>query len=462
MSYFIQYSSTEVKILYIICFVMYIFYFVDKWHRTKIVFSPFNFQVIFFTFVLLIISPFQYNYKLANSWTNITKDIFIDRLNEAYLINLFGFLIMGCGLVLVEKRKNIDKKIESLYSYPYYNISEKNINIISVCLFIIFWCYVIINAKGIPLLNGNRGFSQNTNQFVFLLLQGMIYILTWYYVGKFTQKKLEVINILCILLGIGALLITANRTPVLKILYAILIVSSSARGKINYKTVFKQMRYVILIILIGILMIIMRSGSKVLTLGSIWVYDIVYGSTFCDIRDCARILYGYHNKYAHYLYGKTYLASLMSFIPSSLANSQIPILSALAQYRLVYSGGRWSTYTLFGINNHYGLRGGMFSTAYVNFGWIGIILVALILAYWFGNCEILYLQTLEKKQEISMSRMLFSYCYVNIFFELLYAPAGFNQVWGYIIILCLFQILKKKIIINRHIGAKEKVIIGND
>ena len=149
--------------------------------------------------------------------------------------------------------------------------------------------------------------------------------------------------------------------------------------------------------------------------------------------------------------GKTYLASLLSFIPSSLADSNIPILSGIAEFRSIYSAGQWTTYTLFGLTNHYGLRGGMFLLSYMNFGIIGVVLISIVLGYWYGNCEVLYRNSIKYKDSISIKGLLISTCFASAFFELLYAPAGFNQTWGFLLIIIIFTIIRGKVSLKRRL-----------
>ena len=92
---FFEYSSWLVKIEYLSVLSIWIYCFVNKWKRSKIMFSPFNFQILFFLFTLLIVSPAQYYYPMANTWTSISTEEFLKHLNEAYAVNLLGMAILG-------------------------------------------------------------------------------------------------------------------------------------------------------------------------------------------------------------------------------------------------------------------------------------------------------------------------------------------------------------------------------
>lgn len=98
---------------------------------------------------------------------------------------------------------------------------------------------------------------------------------------------------------------------------------------------------------------------------------ILYGNSFCDVRDFAWILSGFDNDY---FYGKTYLAGLMSFIPSSFSDFRFEWSWGHVSLKLggIYDGG---------FTEHGGLRGGIFTESYLNFGYIGVVLVGLIYGY---------------------------------------------------------------------------------
>lgn len=452
MKFFIEYSTITVKISLIICLFIYFSYFIDKWKRTKLIFSPFNFQIIFFCFVLFVVSPYQYNYLIANTWSSLSKAEYIDRLNEAYFINLLGFTVLGITMMYYEKHHKNSKFFCKLINFSYANSRSQIANIYCVGIGLVFVIYIIIKSGGIPIFNGTR-FSTDSAQFIYLLLNAMVYCCAWYCIGGIINKKSS--NIIALVLLGFALLITGNRTPILKIMYAGFILFVSFKERINYKTIFKQLKYVIAILVIGIVIIVARNGSDINSFAEIiWNY-IVYGSTFCDARDGARVLFGYHNMYTSPLWGKTYLASLLSFVPSSIHD--IPILSNIAKFRQIYSGGTWSTKTLFGISNHYGLRGGMFLPSYINFGFLGVIIIALILGYWFGNCETLFMRLVKNREKYDLKRIMFSYCFVSILFELLYAPATFNSFWGYLGVLLLFSFVRGRIYINsKAIGVHDE------
>ena len=93
----------------------------------------------------------------------------------------------------------------------------------------------------------------------------------------------------------------------------------------------------------------------------------------------AFILKGWKKSGLGYLGGKTYLAALLSFVPGSIL-----------KFKRVWYWGYFSTNKLFGWKNHPGLRGGNVLEAYLNFGWIGVVIAAIIQGYTAAYIENLF------------------------------------------------------------------------
>jgi oligosaccharide repeat unit polymerase len=102
---------------------------------------------------------------------------------------------------------------------------------------------------------------------------------------------------------------------------------------------------------------------------------LLFGNNLSDLRDFAWILSGMHDQF---LWGKTYLAGYLSFIPSYLWD-----------FRIEYSIGR-VTPALAGMDpfGHGGLRPPIFGEMYVNFGLPGVGFGALLYGYMVGRVMI--------------------------------------------------------------------------
>ena len=92
-------------------------------------------------------------------------------------------------------------------------------------------------------------------------------------------------------------------------------------------------------------------------------------SFFVQIRDSSRLLYNFELKKERYVYGRTYIASAFGFIPTSIF-----------PFKEKYNIGR-ITLKLFGLNPETsgGPRIGIIGESYINFGFIGVIILPCIL-----------------------------------------------------------------------------------
>jgi hypothetical protein len=93
---------------------------------------------------------------------------------------------------------------------------------------------------------------------------------------------------------------------------------------------------------------------------------LLFGDTFSDLRDFAWV----YAKWDHVFWaGKTYLAALTSFIPR-----------VASQFRDAWGLGAATATTVgFDPQVHPGLRPGVFGEGFFNFGWLGVILVGIML-----------------------------------------------------------------------------------
>ena len=98
---------------------------------------------------------------------------------------------------------------------------------------------------------------------------------------------------------------------------------------------------------------------------------ILYGNDFSDVRDFAHILSKWDR---HKLYGKTYVAGLLGFIPRTLM-----------PFRQQYAFATYFNEVVgFKKDSHGGLRPGPFGEAYLNFGIPGVVVMGVIQGLIFG------------------------------------------------------------------------------
>ncbi|MGC2596033.1 MAG: O-antigen polymerase [Rhabdochlamydiaceae bacterium] len=98
------------------------------------------------------------------------------------------------------------------------------------------------------------------------------------------------------------------------------------------------------------------------------LFKILYGNNFSDTRDFAWILTYWDEEY---LYGKTYLAALISFIPRAFSSIREEWSISMYTNRL----------TGFDSETMPGLRPGMFGESFFNFSYPGVVLFGLLFGF---------------------------------------------------------------------------------
>jgi hypothetical protein len=118
---------------------------------------------------------------------------------------------------------------------------------------------------------------------------------------------------------------------------------------------------------------------------SLLVYSLAYsfiGNNFCDLRDFSWILSRFDGIFFE---GKTILAGLLSFIPSSV----FPFREEFTFARVT------NTIIDLPTDTHFGTRASLFGEWYFNFSWFGVLLLGLILGILFAWIQSKYYSFLE-------------------------------------------------------------------
>jgi oligosaccharide repeat unit polymerase len=141
------------------------------------------------------------------------------------------------------------------------------------------------------------------------------------------------------------------------------------------------------------------------------LYKYFYGNNFSDTRDFAWILSYWDGEY---LYGKTYVAGILSFIPR-----------ALSSFREEW-GISMVTNAMVGFDSDLmpGLRPGLFGEAYFNFGLLGVILFGCLFGFTLRYVDV------KIKEAVAASRDIikgYAYTFVFAIVSCFSITAGF---WG--------------------------------
>jgi hypothetical protein len=146
---------------------------------------------------------------------------------------------------------------------------------------------------------------------------------------------------------------------------------------IIYRSNLKQItiKYLIYIVIMGMLLLTVffyygkaRSGrfDILYTIENIEI-ELFYGGNFSELRDFAWLLSGWDGKY---LYGKTFIAGIISFIPSFISD-----------FRNEWNFGNFTKKITELGDEQFGLRAGILGEPYFNFGIFGVIMGGFLLGF---------------------------------------------------------------------------------
>lgn len=381
---------------YFICLTVFIYYLIIKYNKRRYIISVFNVNLFIYAFTIFFM-PIIF-YFTDESWNALgIKQAVPMRywLSKSVLINSLGFTVSLLVLMRGEfsRKKNtwIERKIIKLT--PCINGSVLDVFFWMV---IAVWYYIVFKYNHtLPILNEGRSFYANLGiSPIYLASNKIITLYTLYFGMTYINNKRNFLKFLLASFTVfsggsrSSLLIEAI-TP-LAIIYIYQIAKDKGRHIMNNadkRRVVRKILFLLPVIAVaGIIISLFRSGN-IIGLKLI-IREAFYGNTFSDIRDGAHILKRFSEKGNSFLYGKTYIAALISFIPSSVSN-----------YRTIWSWGRFSTVYLFNMYNHLGFRGGDSMEAYFNFGFLGVIFMGMLWGALMGVLErIFYIFIFEQKQ----------------------------------------------------------------
>ena len=165
--------------------------------------------------------------------------------------------------------------------------------------------------------------------------------------------------------------------------------------------------------------------------------SLLYGNTFSDIRDGSYLFWGYDTFMNNTVIGgKTYLAGILSFIPSSLS-----------EFRTEWSWGRFSTIKMFNgaWPNHFGFRGGNSFEAYVNFRMPGVIIISILKGYIFANMEKMFTIKLYSPLILDSGikcESIFFMLILNYLYSALNVSGSFSNLYVLLVLIFVLYVAK--------------------
>ena len=376
----------ETWILYIMALTIFCAYLFRKYAVRRYIISAYNINTIIYAFDLLFM-PFVFWHSRA--W-RYSLDYVREPFNKCLQFNLVGFAIVMLCLSHFEFRRKNSGRLVSQVKRMSGQLNDTLLHFAWWLIVILWYAIVIVFNHGLPLFNEGRGFFYRQSYSPIyqgldelLLSYGLYYGLRYVYYRK---------SLFYLIVTVMTLLFTGNRGPVVVSVLAPLIIfhlyhlpqteknekmiQKGVGHILSKKTLFGfskllQVTFLFLILLaVGLALSAIRAGKET-SIEQI-IQELFYGNTFSDIRDGTMILIRFDKKfYNTFLWGKTYLAGLISFIPSYLS-----------EFRSTWSSGRFTAYTLFGYETHFGIRGGNSMEAYLNFGLPGVAITSVIEGYY--------------------------------------------------------------------------------
>lgn len=341
---------------------------IDFWHLTL-------FLSYFVTFLLMY--PFASATINGLVIGNHNIDLAKQSITIAYIISLTGYLSIFAGSAIF-KQYHYRSLIYAAFIRPVKQTAgrlfEKVVVNTRVSRFVAYFYFLALLLALLVAIQGGmgndpRGFYAQNNQYQFLFnfvnaLSGIVstfLIIRIFQFNKLTDKLLfGLFIILTVFIGSRGGIIG----PLLG--YFTSYVYFRLKGRVK---MIKVLLFVFCMLCLILGLSLFRAGAFSPTvLMSTFMLQVFYGNSFSDLRDFSWVLSLWKGEY---FYGKTYLAAVMSFIPSSIS-----------AFRTQWSIGK-VTAVMAGYNpkDHPGLRPGMFGESFLNFGIIGVIGLGLLLGY---------------------------------------------------------------------------------
>lgn len=375
----IVYMSLEVKILYIVTLSITITYLILKLKYLGYIFSFLNSPYLFYLISVFFIGPFAYGDKAWKALFLPGVGNYVIELNDMYAISLSGLLVMHLSMIYFEiVRKDyvtgltFAKSITNRCSFKALDIQCK-----IMVLVMLFICLVYNNGS-LPIFNKGRLFYLNQDfsypyQVASILLS---YSLLIYFFRVFYYKKSYITFLIIALLIFG----TGTRGNLIsKAIYPIFVFLLYYMEKnVVDRERAVTIKMFVCCIMLGLLTIWMQFFRSGVFDGN-YLNEILYGNTFCDMRDGAFILRAFRKKFDGFLHGKTYFAALISFLPSKIS-----------KYKFEWGWGRFSAAKLIGWTEHLGFHAGNSTEAYFNFGWGGVVIFSILKGHIFASSEKIY------------------------------------------------------------------------
>lgn len=366
---------------------------------------------MFFSFFLGILSQFFFAFSYLNQYSSPAIFSYSKLTNQTFLICSLGLYCFIFGAFLSYRIKYNLIGFNFVYDGVLGFCNSKKLYALS--LSILLFCVFMFIYLDVPFGQGRQFSMENpiVRPIVNFVNSLFYFFLLLYIIAAMSNrhKKYYFIVFLLVFLTLWSGTRSSLLTPII-ISLAILSMSN------NSKNIFKYFFYgVIVLSLLIIIKFIRDSLTDSFNIESV-LLEMFFGNTFSDLRDFTWVYYYWDGEY---LYGKTMLAGMISFIPSFISD-----------FREVWSWGRWST-NITNLNPllHPGLRPTVFGESFFNFGIIGVMLMGFILGCVSGRLDKMILSVRKNPENDKKVIIMFigaCFIYFSVFTTITISAGYFN------------------------------------
>jgi oligosaccharide repeat unit polymerase len=372
--------------------VLYIVIWIINRYSKRRVLSVLSFTVFMqLGLPMLMMYPFSYserNIKATGHWYYE----YLPFIDDVLIICIVGVTFFFLGVIIANSNKNKSFKFEGKLSEALFILSKP----IGLTVFglVVFGIYGFLLYKGVFIgEKGLRAYAMQDASIrpIYNTLTSLLPLLIGLSLLAVNNRK-SFLSFLFLIIAFAMGLTTGSRTTafagILFFVLTILFVKQKEKN-IILKTAFSGVCFLILMMYVSDY----RTGqtSFLITLQNL-SEKILFGNTFSDFRDTAWIMAGWEGQF---LFGKTQLAGILSFIPSSM----LP-------FRSEWSLGVFTTSQV-GLNSsiHPGLRPVIFGEAYFNFGIPGVIIFSLLYGYIIGRLSMYANSVLLNSEDMGIKKI---------------------------------------------------------
>ncbi|MGU3645872.1 O-antigen polymerase [Microbacterium sp. C23T] len=445
MATFFAFAPAWVLAGYWIAAVVTISYTIWKLTNRKYLVSPYMIVIFTFAFALLIVAPFQYNdraFQVISS--TLTAGPFYSYLSLSIGVNSYGFALIMATLWFVESRNTPRRSPPLVPRPPLIAITTVAVALL-IGIVIFVGCLAVVRT--IPVFGDRTVFNAAAslrpvynfaNYLIFFATSGLV---VWSFILRSRRY------ILLIVVGLVCIFFTGGRTSLFATLELIALMWIYRRFQGHTMRATGWIVGLLGVFAVaGLFLASFRAGGEFQLNG---VLDsALYGNTFSDVRDGAYVAAGWDQRMAGAsLGGNTYLAGLMSFIPSSLSS-----------FRETWSWGYFTTASLFGWDDHYGFRGGWSLEVFMNFGVFGVVLAALACGWLLGRLEAMfYAGVVQDQGAWYPNAYLWSWVGYGVFTVLIASSATYNlySLIGIMALLWVLTLVRRGL--HRSLGIEQRV-----